>query len=567
MGSVQNFFTSRDNNTDPATYVGQLDRLWYNPVTNSIFVSDGNTAGGKPVDLAANANALFNNLVVTGNIAVAGNISPASNTKIGGVRAGPGANIGTDGLLTIDTAGLPLSFGDFTANNNILTLVNVDQNMILATQGSAEVQLVGNIGFYRTDGFPPNTANRYFQATSDGQITMLVPDSDPISGQIKIIGSASGNFTPPLNTGVMLQITGQNNDASRLYNDAIGGFAAFVGRRINGNVSVPTAVQAGDEIIRISSTGYNGNTIPGTASGRIVFQAIENYTPTAAGSNVSIWAVGVGTTTLNKISTFDVANGVNAIKFTTAGTVLATGNITGGNINTGGDAVVTGNISAGNVNSYVTLPAGTASKSPLVFTTGNVTNTASPGAFNYDGRIFYATPQNQERGLVKTAQTYILNANYNLTDQSTIQSMFGVSVGLSTNTRYVYTINIVLYKTSNNITLSYASSGNVVLARHSYQSISTASSTLGTLSTPSVLRNVLTTGFDTPVTATAALNGTGYYSLYITGLLNVSTGGLWTPLVAFSGLPGAGSFVGASSSIDIYPIGIGNAVVSIGNWA
>ena len=177
MGSVQNFFTSRDNNTDPATYVGQLDRLWYNPVTNSIFVSDGNTAGGRPVDLATGANAVFNNLVVVGNIAVAGNISPASNTKIGGVRAGPGANIGTDGLLTIDTAGLPLSFGDFTANNNILTLVNVDQNMILATQGSAEVQLVGNIGFYRTDGFPPNTANRYFKATSDGQITMLVPDS------------------------------------------------------------------------------------------------------------------------------------------------------------------------------------------------------------------------------------------------------------------------------------------------------------------------------------------------------------------------------------------------------
>lgn len=567
MGSVQNFFTSRDNNTDPATYVGQLDRLWYNPVTNSIFVSDGSTPGGRPVDLATGANAVFNNLVVVGNIAVTGNISPASNTKIGGVRAGPGANIGTDGLLTIDTAGLPLSFGDFTANNNILTLVNVDQDMILATQGSAEVQLVGNIGFYKTDGFPPNIANRYFQANDDGQITMLVPDSDPVSGAIKIIGSASGNFSPPLNTGVMLQITGQNNDASRLYNDSIGSFAAFVGRRINGNVNVPTAVQSGDEIIRISSTGYDGNSIPGTATGRIVFQAIENYTTTAKGSNVSIWAVGVGSTTLNKISTFDVANGVNATKFTTAGTVSATGNITGGNINTGGDAVVTGNISAGNVNGYVTLPAGTTSVSPLVFTTGNVTNTASPGAFNYDGRIFYATPQNQERGLVKTPQTYILNADYNLTNQSTIQSMFGVSVGLSSNTRYVYTINIVVYKTANNITMSYASSGNVVLARHSYQSTSTASATLATLSTPSVLRNVLTTGFDTPVVITAALNGTGFYSLYITGLLNVTTGGVWTPDIAFSGLPGAGSFVSASSSIEVYPVGIGNTVVSIGNWA
>ena len=122
MGSVQNFFTSRDNNTDPATYVGQLDRLWYNPVTNSMFVSDGSTPGGQPVALATGANITANivtlntitsssgNIAVTGNLVITGNISPATDVKIGGVRAGPGANISNDGTLTIDTAGLPLSF-------------------------------------------------------------------------------------------------------------------------------------------------------------------------------------------------------------------------------------------------------------------------------------------------------------------------------------------------------------------------------------------------------------------------------------------------------------------------
>jgi len=157
MSSVQNFYTSRDNNTDPVTYVGQLDRLWYNPTTNSIFVSDGVTPGGAPVALATNANIVANivtvntvtsttgNITVTGNLIISGNISPATETKIGGIKAGPGANVSNDGTLTIDTAGLPLSFGDFTANLNILTLVNEDQNMILATNGNAEVQLVGNM--------------------------------------------------------------------------------------------------------------------------------------------------------------------------------------------------------------------------------------------------------------------------------------------------------------------------------------------------------------------------------------------------------------------------------------
>lgn len=344
--AIQNFFTSRDNNLDGNTYVGSLGRLWYNPDTNSVYASDGVTVGGIPVDLATNANIIANNITVstvtstsgnitvTGNLVISGDISPATETKIGGIKAGPGANVSNDGTLTIDTAGLPLSFGDFTANVNILTLVNVDQNMVLATQGNAEVQLVGNIGFYKTNGFPPNVANRYFSATDDGQIRMLVPTDDPIAGAVEIVGSSSGQAASVVNPGVMLHITGQNSVASRFYNDGIGGFAAFVGRRLNGNVTAPTAVQAGDEIIRISSTGYNGTEIPGGGSARIVFQAMETYTPTAVGSNLSFWTTAIGSNVLTKIATVDSANGVNATMFTTSGTVSATGNVTGGNINT-----------------------------------------------------------------------------------------------------------------------------------------------------------------------------------------------------------------------------------------
>lgn len=345
--AIQNFFTSRDNNLNGNTYVGSFGRLWYNPDTNSIYASDGVTVGGIPVDLATNANILANNITVatitstsgtvnlTGNISISGNISPAAEGKIGGIVPGPGANVSADGLLTIDTSGLPLSFGDFTANTNILTLVNNDQNMILATQGNAEVQLVGNIGFYKTDGFPPDVANRYFQASDDGQIKILVPGDDPTTGALEIIGSTSGQSASTVNSGVMLHITGQNNVPSRFYNDGLGAFAAFVGRRVNGNVGAPTAVQAGDEIIRISSTGYNGTEIPGSGSARIVFQAMETYTPTAAGSNLSFWTTAVGSNVLTKIATVDNANGVAATKFTTTGNVTAAnfvGNVSGSSV-------------------------------------------------------------------------------------------------------------------------------------------------------------------------------------------------------------------------------------------
>ena len=343
MGSVQNFFTSRDNNTDPATYVGQLDRLWYNPTTNSIFVSNGVTPGGQPVALATNANILANNLTitqitstsgnitVTGNLVITGNISPATDVKIGGVRAGPGANIGTDGLLTIDTSGLPLSFGDFTANNNILTLVNVDQDMILATNGNAEVQLVGNIGFYKTDGFPPNVANRYASFGDDGQATFYIPAADPVSGAFKIIGSSSGQQISPAQSGVMLHVTGQANLFASIYNDGINNFPNYIGRRYNGTTVSPTQVQAGNTIVRFSGQGYSTGGFSGSADGTISLDALEDFTDTNQGTIWRFLNNPVAGNTRQEVANISVANGVTATKFTTSGTVSAAGNITTAN--------------------------------------------------------------------------------------------------------------------------------------------------------------------------------------------------------------------------------------------
>lgn len=299
--------------------------------TGTINVNLPNTANFSGNVNANRINANGGN--INGNLIVTGNISPAAVGKVGGIKPGPGVDISLDGELTIDTANLPLSFGDFTANNNVLSIVNVDEDMILQTDGNAEIQLIGNVGLYRPGSTPPNVSERYLKATNDGQIQILVPGTDPTSGAVNIIGSTSGNFSPPVNTGVMLQITGQANIPSRFYNDSIGNFTAFVGRRINGSVNSPTAVQSGDEMIRISATGYNGTEISPSGSARIVFQAMENFTTTNAGSNLSFWTTAIGSNTLTKIATIDNANGVSATQ------INSTGNITAGNL-----VIPTGNI-------------------------------------------------------------------------------------------------------------------------------------------------------------------------------------------------------------------------------
>ncbi len=340
MSYIQNFFTSRDNNANTETYVGQKDRLWYNPDTNSIRISDGVTPGGQTIDLDLGANATFDiataNTVVTktlyansgtvyGELTVAGNISPAANGKIGGIQPGPGVIISNSGLLTIDSANIPFSFGNFYANNNILSITNVDEDMILAASGNAEIQLTGNVGFYKPDGFPPNVANRYFFANQDGQIEIVVPGTDPNSGAVNIIGSTSGNFQTPVNSGVMLQLTGQTNTPSRLYNDAIGAYSGFIARRYNGTATSPTPVQAGEEIARIGINAYKGSWL-NIGQARIDFVSTDNQDNANNGARIEFWSTPQGNTTANitKVLELNASYGANV-----AGNLKVTGNING----------------------------------------------------------------------------------------------------------------------------------------------------------------------------------------------------------------------------------------------
>ncbi len=402
--TIQNLFTSRDNNANANTYVGQQDRLWYNIDQNALYVSDGVTPGGVPVGTGPGVDIVANNISVNtisnddstevkflsdvtfddevsvnGNLTIAGNISPATEFKIGGVRAGPGANISNTGLLTIDTTGLPLSFGNFTANNNILTIVNADEDMILATQGDAEIQLVGNIGFYKSNGLPPDPNNLFFFAQDDGQITILVPDADPVLSAVQIIGSAAGDSVSPAVTGVMLHITGQPNTFASQYIDGINNFPNYIGRRYNGNVGSPTQVMTGNTIVRFSGQGYSTGGFSGGADGSISLDALEDFTATNQGTIWRFLNNPVAGNTRQEVANISVANGVTATKFTTSDGVTASGNISGGNLLTTGVITATGNITGGNLSG--TLITGTLSTAaqPNVTSVGTLSSLTVTG--------------------------------------------------------------------------------------------------------------------------------------------------------------------------------------------
>jgi len=114
MSFIQNLFTSRDNNANAETYVGQEGRIWWDPDTNAFYHSDGNTPGG---------------LLITGGSSGNGTVG-GTNTTVQFNNAG---NFGGDPNFTFDSS------------TSTLTITNiVTTNPITGGAGGANTQVLFN---------------------------------------------------------------------------------------------------------------------------------------------------------------------------------------------------------------------------------------------------------------------------------------------------------------------------------------------------------------------------------------------------------------------------------------
>ena len=151
---------------------------------------------------------------------------------------------------------------------------------------------------------------------------------------VTLTGDSAGNILLPQNNGVMMHITGQTATPARLYVDGqgSGNYAAFVGRRYNGNVSAPTAISSGDIVARFGATPYHANTSvnsgwPTITTTRIDMLADENQTSSNIGSRLEFYTTNTKTTTAVKkltISTTGIVANANLFVSNTYVPSLAT---------------------------------------------------------------------------------------------------------------------------------------------------------------------------------------------------------------------------------------------------
>jgi hypothetical protein len=292
MSYIQNLFTSRDNSANAETNVGQTGRIWWDPVTNSFYYSDGSTPGGIAVGAGGNPfNQLLNtyNDVTFANVTVTGNL----NADLGNI-----SNIAN--ISVLNTANL----GNLTIYDQTISGTIDGRDVNIVAIGAANVNIDGP---FNVHGAGNLESQPQFEIKSDGQAVFRVPTLDANLGAVQIIGTTSGQILSPANPGGMLQITGQNNQVSRIYNDAVNNYPLYVGRRYNGTALAPTGVLVNQVISRLGANPYLTDTAGFTSLGvaQINFVATENQTNTAQGSKITMNTTPTGSNVQSQVAEFN----------------------------------------------------------------------------------------------------------------------------------------------------------------------------------------------------------------------------------------------------------------------
>ena len=194
--------------------------------------------------------------------------------------------------------------------------------------------------------------------------------------------------------------------------------------------------------------------------------------------------------------------------------------------------------------------------------------TAAPGAFDYDGKVFYATPQSTQRGVVPGAQFFRLDSGLAGANVNTAQNLFGVGVTLSASTVYafeaIYAISKSAGTTSHTVGLGFG--GTATVNNIAYDVIYHGDTTAFSSASQSTAANFLQTLSNSTVTG-ASTSTARFWVFMLKGTVSVNAGGTLIPQYTCSAAPGGAYTTAAGSYFLIYPIGASGANISVGTWA
>ena len=456
--------------------------------------------------------------------------------------------------------------------------------------------MVTNLNADMLEGYSPattNTINSIVLRDASGGFSAGAITAASFSGSGASLTNVPGaNVTGTLTSTVLANSTTYvGNTAVALYraagNQALTGISSVT---LPGSTSgtiqlLPTAIAGTGTVLTLpATTGTVALTsqIPTVNDGTLTL-AVSG---TGLSGSASFTANQSGATTFTVASNASSANGASTIVARDAFGSFTANNITGNNF-IGSGALLSGipaaNIS-GTMSSALNLRTGStgAGTAPIYMTGGGVLNTPVAGAVEYDGTVFYKTP-NAVTGRAVDVSTYyyVSDGAYNV-DISTAgaKPIFGsATTGLTIAAGTTYEFELMVFCS--------VTFGGTTVPSYSHSFLLTAANGTPTTTIYQQLQlgNTTTTGFTTPVTLTSqrnANNGTvtvlssvttgSRYATYISkGIIRVTGTAGHTVEIAPAITPSTtsvdyGFIPQAGSYFKITPIGNGT-VAGVGTWA
>jgi len=331
----QNFVSLLENFADASPPPSPLQgQLWYDTSTTVIKLNVGTSTTPSWLDV----------YTAGAGIATIGNGTSTVSVPVvnGDVNISSG---GTANVLVVTPTGVDV-YGTLTSNTSIssprlISTVNDGTTSPLTVTSSVRVN---NLNADLLDGYHANTTKNAVGQVVVRNITTGVIDND-------IVGNLTGNVTGNV-TGATISVTGNITGANLIStNNITGANLSVTGNITSANLSV-TGKSNLNEIGNVIITGgTSGQFLQTNGSGVLTWATVGTSGVANGTSSVSIPAVnGNVNTSVGGIANVLVVTTTGA---NVAGTVNATGNITGGNL------ITTGSVNTTRITSGANTPAGT----------------------------------------------------------------------------------------------------------------------------------------------------------------------------------------------------------------
>ena len=360
---------------------------------------------------------------------------------------------------------------------------------------------------------------------------------------------------------------------------------------VNHVIQIPAAVSLGLSGIQGISPGTSGviNTISFNETGYYEFgfgtydggttitifdlnRALTNFT----GGNLEVQ-------NLFAQQTVSAAGTVTGGNFNTTGVVNADGTVTGGNVVTGGTITAGGDVTGANFSAVgnvagiivgrlrpIAATNATAGNEPLKFTAGAaLLATPSAGAVEYDGSVLYATPRDEQRGLLCTTFLRVPSTNNTLINTATAQDLFAVpnGINLAAATTYSFEGQYLINRTSgtnaHTMSILFALGGTLISISY-LASVSVITS--GTLTAGSATTRYYNNNISSLVITPSTSSANEFVTVDIRGIIRSDTAGTFTPQISYSVLPGGTPELLSNSYFRVTPIG-NSGFSSLGDWS